>query len=118
MDLVRDLLDKKVVDRNGRALGRVDSVILEIDSGSAPRVGAIEIGPEVLAHRLHPVFGRMVEALEHLLRLDAGRPVRFAWTSVIEFEPQVKVDVAFQDTAAARIEQLLRSFVSRIPGSS
>ena len=28
MDLVRDMLDKKVVDRNGREMGRVDSIVL------------------------------------------------------------------------------------------
>lgn len=48
MDLVRDMLDKKVVDRNGRDMGRVDSIILRIDGGEAPSVLALELGPAVL----------------------------------------------------------------------
>jgi sporulation protein YlmC with PRC-barrel domain len=37
MDLVRDLLDKKVVDRNGREMGRVDGIVISIRAGAAPR---------------------------------------------------------------------------------
>ena len=54
MDLVRDLLDKKVVDRNGREIGRVDSVVLENGRHGPVRVSAIEIGPAVLAYRPVP----------------------------------------------------------------
>ena len=52
MDLIRDLLDKKVSDRNGREMGRVDSVILDVRDGAPPRVAAIEIGPAALAYRV------------------------------------------------------------------
>ena len=34
MDLVRDLLDKLVVDRNGREMGRVDGIVLDHRDGS------------------------------------------------------------------------------------
>ena len=54
MDLVHDLLDKKVVDRNGREMGRVDSIVLDIRAGAPPRVAALEIGPRVLASRISP----------------------------------------------------------------
>jgi len=69
MDLVRDVLDKRVVDRNGREMGRVDRIVLELRDGQPPRVAAFEIGPSALATRVHPRLGRWVEALEHAVGL-------------------------------------------------
>lgn len=118
MDLIRDFLDRKVVDRHGREMGRVDSIVLELRKDAAPRVVAIEIGPAVLAHRIHPALGRLVAAFEHVFKVDEGRPVRLPLSSVLEFDPHIKVDVAFGETAAATIEQNLRRIVTRLPGSS
>jgi sporulation protein YlmC with PRC-barrel domain len=118
MDLIRDLLDKKVVDRNGREMGRVDSIVLELREDAAPRVVGIEIGPAVLAHRIHPALGRLVAALEHLFKVDEGRPVRLPLSSIVQFDPHIKVDMTFGDTAVATVEQKVRRLVSRIPGSS
>jgi len=72
--LVRDILDKAVVDRQGREIGRADSVILTLGKG-APRVARIESGPAVLAARLWPTrtftFDRIVN-IDQRLRADAG----------------------------------------------
>jgi sporulation protein YlmC with PRC-barrel domain len=118
VDLVRDLLDKKVVDRNGREMGRVDSVVLEIRDGAPPRVAAIELGPAVLAYRVHPLLGRWVAALEHGFGVDAGRPMRIPFADVLEITSQVKVDRAFGETPASTIERRLRSWIGSIPGAS
>jgi sporulation protein YlmC with PRC-barrel domain len=118
VDLVRDLLDKKVVDRNGREMGRVDGIVLERREAGAPRVAAIEIGPSVLAERIHPFLGRCVAALERVFGVDEGRPVRIPLSSVLAFEPHVKVDVAFGETAVSTVEQRLRRLISRVPASS
>jgi len=118
MDLVRDLLDKKVVDRNGREMGRVDAVVLRIRDRAAPQVAALELGPAVLAYRVRPLLGRWVAALEYALHLEEGRPVRIAAAHVLDMHDHVKVDVAFGDTAAATLEQRLRRWVGSIPRSS
>jgi sporulation protein YlmC with PRC-barrel domain len=118
VDLVRDLLDKKVVDRNGREMGRVDSLVLDVREGQPPTLQAIEIGPAVLAHRVRPVLGRWVAALEHALGIDQGRPLHILFTQVLDIEDQVSVDLAFGETAAATVEQRLRRWVSSIPRSS
>ena len=81
MDVVRDVLDKAVADRNGHEMGRVDGIVLEQDAGP-PRLAAILIGPAVLGSRLHPVLGRLVSALERRLGLDTGRPVRVDFADV------------------------------------
>ncbi len=118
MDLVRDLLDKKVVDRNGRDMGRVDSLVLEIRDGAPARVSAVEIGPAVLAHRIAPLLGRIVAGLEHAFGMDENRPLRIPLASVLGINQHVKVDVAISQTSAATVEQYLRGWISRLPRSS
>jgi sporulation protein YlmC with PRC-barrel domain len=118
MDLVRDVLDKKIVDRHGREMGRVDSVILEVRDDGPPVVIAIELGPAVLAERVHLLCGRWMAALELALGIAAGRPLRIPFADVITIQDHIKVDRAFGETAAATVEQRLRAVVGAIPGSS
>jgi hypothetical protein len=118
MDLIRDLLDTKVVDRNGREMGRIDSIVLHVSPDAPPRIVAVELGPAVLAHRIHPMLGRLVAALEYAFGLDEGRPLRIAFGDIIDLHSHVKVDLAFGETAAATVEKKLRRWVSSIPGSS
>ena len=118
MDLVRDLLDKKLVDRNGRDLGRVDGIVLDLRADAPPRVVALEVGPAVLAYRIRPLFGRIAAGIEHVFRIDEGRPLRISTGKILGISDHVKVDVAMGQTSAAAVERYLRSWVSRIPGSS
>jgi len=117
MDLVRDVLDKEVKDRNGREMGRVDSIVLEIRPGAPPRVSAIELGPAVLAYRVRPIFGRWMAALEHALRVDEGRPLRIPIGEILHFGDHITVDRAFGQTPAARVEQKVRRWVGAVPGA-
>ena len=118
MDLVRDLLDTKVVDRNGRDLGRVDGIVVEIRDDAPPRITALEIGPAVLAHRIAPLLGRIVSGIEHVFGVDEGRPLRIPVGKIMSTTDHVKVDVAAGQTSALAVDQLVRRWVSRIPGSS
>jgi len=117
LHLARDLDDKRVVDRNGRELGRVDRVVLAIPRGGAPRAVAIEIGPAALGARLHPVVGRIARGLEYVFRIDDGRPVRIPMEQILEIGESVKVDMAAGETAALAVEHALRRFVRRFPGA-
>ena len=116
MDLVRDLLDKQVVDRNGREIGRVDSVIFDVRGDGTAVVGAIEVGLITCAARLHPFLGRCARAIETILALDPQRPVRIAMSQIIDFDKDVKVDLAATDTPVVQVEQRARRIVSSIPG--
>ena len=118
MDLVRDVLDKALVDRNQSEMGRIDRLILEARPGAPPRLVALELGPAVLAFRVGDLVGRWVAALEHAFAVDQGRPVRIAFRDVLEINQHAKVDVAFGETAAATVEQRLRRWVGSIPRSS
>lgn len=118
LHLVRDVLDKRVVDRNGREMGRVDGIVLEARGGAGPRVSAIEIGPAVLAHRIAPLLGRWVSAIEHAFGVDEGRPLRIPFTDILDIADDVKVDRAVGETSAATVERRLRRWIGRIPGAS
>jgi sporulation protein YlmC with PRC-barrel domain len=116
MDLVRDVLDKLVLDRNRREMGRVDGIVLERRKGMAPRVVALQIGPAVLGHRLHPTLGRWIAAVEQALGIAEGRPVRIPFSHVQDVGIQVKLDLAIGETAVGAAEQRLRAVVARLPG--
>ena len=73
MHLVRDILEKGIIDRQGREIGRADSVVLALGRG-APRVARIEVGPAVLAERLWPTR-------------------RFTFDRVLDVDKQIRADV-------------------------
>jgi sporulation protein YlmC with PRC-barrel domain len=118
MHLVRDLLDKEVVDRHGREMGRVDGIVLDLRGGSPPRVAAIELGPAVLAHRVWPPLGRWVAGLETALGIAEGRPLRVSFERILDVNAHVKVDLAVGETAAGTVESRLRRWLSRLPEKS
>ena len=118
MELVHDLLDKEVLDRNGREMGRVDGIVVEVRDGAPPRIAGIEIGPAVLAFRVLPVLGRWMAGLEVALGIAEGRPLRIPFSDILDIREHVKVDRAIGETSAATIDRAVRSIVSRIPGSS
>jgi hypothetical protein len=43
-NIVREVLDQLLVDRNGREFGRVDGIIVHLRRDKPPRLGEIEIG--------------------------------------------------------------------------
>ncbi len=117
MDVVRDVLDKAVVDRNGREMGRADGIVLAIRDGQPPRLDAMLIGPIALGARLHPAISRLAKTLEGWLGLGAGRLVRVDFGDIETFEHKVKVRLSIGETAADAVEQRLRAWVVKLPGS-
>lgn len=118
IELIHDMLDKEVVDRHGREMGRVDSIVVALRPSRPPEVTAIEIGPAVLAYRVRPILGRIMSGVEHVLGIDEGRPLRIAFGDILGIHSHVKVDRAFGETVAAALEQRLRAWVGALPGSS
>lgn len=116
MDVVRDVLDKSVVDRNGREMGRVDAILLELGDGP-PRITALLIGPAALASRLHPAVGRLVSTLEKQLGVGHDRPARIAVADVDEIGRKIRLRLTIGETAVAAIEHLLRGWIVKLPGS-
>jgi sporulation protein YlmC with PRC-barrel domain len=116
VDLVRDISDKLVLDRDGREIGRVDRVLLDVAAGG-PRVLGFEIGPAVFAARISSTLGRWVAGLERALGFEQGRPLRVAVEDVIAIDPHVRVNLSFADTPAAIVEAALRRRLPQLPGA-
>jgi hypothetical protein len=115
--LVRDLLDKAVVDRNSRDMGRADRVILEIGNDGPARVVAVEVGASSLAERLSASFGRWIVGFLHGLDVDQGQPVRIHVSQILGVTDTVTVDLVFGETPVANVERKLRKFISGVPGA-
>ena len=117
MELVNELLDQQVIDRNGRELGRVDSIVLEMRDDGPPIVAAIEIGLVTIARRLHPFLGRCASAFEVIAGVEAERPVRVPFSKIIDLEPDVRLDLTSSELATLALDQKARAIVSALPGA-
>jgi sporulation protein YlmC with PRC-barrel domain len=115
VDVVKDVLDKLVVDRNGREMGRVDGLVLAQREGGPPRLAELLIGPSALGYRLHPAIGRWVGAFQSALGID-GSPVRIDFDDVLQIDDGLTVDRSLSETTAAAVEQRLRAWLVKIPG--
>jgi sporulation protein YlmC with PRC-barrel domain len=117
MDLVRDVLDKPVIDRNGREMGRVDGMVLEQEPGQPVRLAAVLIGPAALGDRLHPALGRLVRRIERWFGVDQDRPARIGVADIDHVGTKVRVRLSIGDTAVAAVERRIRALLLRVPGS-
>jgi len=119
MDLLRDVLDKQLIDRNGVKMGKVDGIVAELRQDGPPRVVAIEVGAIVMARR----FGQRPQHWITWLASKLGgeghsRPHRVAWSAIRDIRIDVELNVAVSDTAIFAWQDWLRDrVVSKIPGA-
>jgi len=120
VDLVRDILDARLVDQNGRNIGRVDGILLELRRATPPRVAALEVGASTLARRLHPRLARWFRALALRLSPVPLTPVRIPPHALRDVGDDIELDVdAADDRKLLRLEKWIsRRIVSRLPGGS
>lgn len=118
MDLIRDVLDNQLVDRNQRKMGKVDGIVIELRSGQPPKLICIEVGVPTLARRLHPRLERWAVAIEGRWGVRHNQPFRIPWSKVRDVGIDVDVDVEAEATPALAWEKWLRErVIGRIPGS-
>ena len=117
MNIVRDVLDKKILDCEDTEVGRVDGVLLEFEEGSQPRMVRLEIGGEILAARV----ARWLVPITRWLRSAWGPKrepiVGIDWAHVIRMERDLHLDIRADDTQALAWEHWLsENIIQRIPG--
>ena len=118
MDLVRDVLDKQLRDRNERNMGKVDGIVLELCDGAPPRVAYLEVGPPVVARRLGERLSAWVSRLDRRFGEGRGVAYRIPWTLVRPGVIDLDVNVDAEHTPAFAFEHWLRrTIVCRIPGA-
>jgi hypothetical protein len=117
MDLVRDVLDRKILDREDCDMGRVDGLVMQLGPHSRPRVTHILIGGTVPWMRLHPALARLATNLGRKWGPRRADPVRIPWSRVITAGRDIKLDVKARDTGAIDWEiWIARHIIKRIPG--
>ena len=117
LPLVRDVLDKQVIDPDGRKIGKVDSIVLQARAHRPPRVVAMEISQAAAWRRLHTRLGDFADWL--WLRFEPGqdRPIRILFEHFVRGGIDVIVDIPWKRTRALVWEDWLQDRVVRhIPG--
>jgi sporulation protein YlmC with PRC-barrel domain len=117
--LIRDVLDKLLVDRDGDPLGRVDGIVLLVTPNNPrPRVAQIENGLPTLAQRLPRPVARSLHWVIRKLGRRWARRVRMPWSRVEAIGKEVKIDVSAEHSPLLAGERwLCHHVIERIPGS-
>jgi hypothetical protein len=105
IDLVRDVLDTQVIDREGRPMGKVDGIALELGADGPPRVAYLEVDSARAWRRLGEHFGRWATAAQ---RRWGGGACRFTWSQVRDFGIDLEIDLDAEQTYAFALERWLR----------
>jgi sporulation protein YlmC with PRC-barrel domain len=117
VDLVRDVMDKKLVDRKDCEMGRVDGLVMHVGPSSQPRITHIVVGGTTPWMRLGPVFSRISARLARLWGPKRTEPVRIPWSRVKTVGKDIKLDVTGRETGAIDWEiWIARHIIERIPG--
>ena len=116
--LVRDVLDKLLIDEKGREIGRADGIVLHLRQGLPPRVGEIEAGLTTLLRRVHKGAGERIGALLERLCPMPIEPVRFTFEDFSHRANRIHLAVdGDSDSRLLRAEKWLRRrVIAKIPG--
>lgn len=118
IDVGLHLLDRRVLDRDGEPLGRVDDLEFAPDDDGRPRLTAILLGPEALGARLGGRIGRWVADLGHRLRPNHGPAPRIEWDEVERLGTDVRLHRHRDEFDFPHSERWVREHViGRIPGA-
>ena len=116
MKLVRDVLDKQLLGRDEKKLGKVDGIVIELRDDEPPKVAAIECGFAVAAARVSKHWARFAVAMGERFGVRKTPHYRIAWEKVIDVGIDVEVDVDADESPQLAWEKWLRKhFIKRIP---
>lgn len=120
MYLVRNVMDKEIVDRYGFKAGKVNDLLLDLSSGNRPAVRSVITGHDSLARHLGPRLHRIVGWLAYsVLGLPRDlTPVRLEWRRVTAIDVVVHMDIDREDAGVMQAETFMwEHWVSRLPFS-
>src|SRR4051794_12804936 len=116
--LVRDCLDKQAIDENGRKMGRVDGVIIDISGPGRPRVISIEIGAGTLARRLPWPFSTLLGAIARKLSAPREAGLSIPWNKVKVQRNEMIAQIDSDQSPVRELEHWVRdTIITRIPGA-
>lgn len=120
VELHLQLLDRQLLDRDGRMVAKVDDLELTLGDDGQAYVTGIYCGAQAWGHRLGGRPGRWVESLARRLRPDADAgPQRIDVAAVDDIGSAITLARRRDDLTVAPLEDWVREHViTRIPGSS
>lgn len=120
LDLHLHLLDRQVIDVDGRMVCKVDDLELELDGTGRPYVTAILVGPRALGPRLGGRLGRWFGAIAaRLADADRGGTPRIDFAQVTDIGSAVRLARRRDELGIDPLERWVDRFViGRIPGSA
>jgi sporulation protein YlmC with PRC-barrel domain len=118
MELIRDCLDKQVVDPHGKPLGRVDGMVLDISEGEQPQIAFIEIGALTRLNRISSRLCRWYKTFALRLGAREIESHRIPWSKAVSTSIEVVVNEDAKQSPALGFEYWLREHVvKKIPGN-
>ncbi len=123
MELGKHVVDKAMLDCDGRRAGLVDDLLIKIvcraDGGfDEPQVVAIVSGPLALFGHAPAPLRRLARGIYRLLGLADPHPVEIPWHAITAIDVVVHLDVSRQAAGlTALADAVNRRFIGRIPGA-
>ena len=112
------LLDRQIVDRDGRLVGNVDDVEFADGADGPPRVTAILVGMIPLGGRIGGRVGRWMAALGRRLSKPDHEPIRIPYHLVDTVGSEVTLLIPADQLPEPALERWLRQhLIERIPGA-
>lgn len=119
LDLALHLLDRQVVDPDGRPVCKVDDLEMQLDDAGRPYITAILCGPLALAPRLGGRLGGWLHAVASRISPPAHpSPNRIRFELVTDIGSAIVVCKTREELGIAPAEDWVKShIVGRIPGN-
>jgi sporulation protein YlmC with PRC-barrel domain len=118
MHLIRDVLDKKLFDRNNDRMGRVDGLIMQLPERSQPRITHITIGGRPLAQRIGSRTAALTRKIAEAIGPKRLTPVRIPWSLVKTAGRDIHLEVDAEESGAMAWEGWIeKHIIDHIPGA-
>ncbi|MEU7796171.1 hypothetical protein AB0B11_22360 [Micromonospora tulbaghiae] len=119
VQLAKRLLDRQIVDVDGRLVGRVDDIAFAVDDEGFPYVDALLTGQGALGERIGGRVGRLLVAVADRFTDDPPvPPLRVPLAEVARVDSAVRLRCPAADLPPSPVEAWLRRhLIERIPGS-
>jgi sporulation protein YlmC with PRC-barrel domain len=115
--LALQLLDRQLIDRNGRLVGKVDDLELSEGEGGDLLVTSILSGPGVLAERMGAPWGSWVRRVHALLVGGGSDPARIPFGRVSAIGSHITLAAEQEELATYTSDRWVADrIIRRIPG--
>ncbi|MFC0033869.1 hypothetical protein ACFFMM_30530 [Micromonospora chaiyaphumensis] len=119
IQLAKQVLDRQIVDVDGRLVGRVDDIEFAVDEEGYPYVECLLTGQAALGERIGGRVGRLLVAVaDRFTDEPPVPPLRVLLTQVDRVDSVVRLRCPVSDLPPSPVESWLRRhLIDRIPGA-